>query len=114
MRSESFSLGMLGSDVFREGDGFGILGNQPLRVTGGDATLSLATGRSTSGVLYMQDYDVNLAPTGRELNLEAFYHFSLADSHTQLMSSMMYRSEPGHVENAPDEGLFLLQLQQPF
>lgn len=114
VQTESFSLGMVGKDVLRKGDGFGILGNQPMRVVDGQASLSLATGRSQSGLLYSQNYDVNLAPSGRELNMEAFYHFNLPDTQTKLMSAMMYRSEPGHIENAPDEGLFLLQVQQSF
>jgi subtilisin family serine protease len=114
VHSESFSLGMMGHGIVREGDTLGLLGNQPLRVVGGDARMSLATGRGRSGVLYKQDYAVNLAPTGRELNLEAFYQFAVADVGTQLMSSLMWRTEPGHIENAPDEGVFLLQMQQPF
>lgn len=114
VQSESFSLGMLGRDLWREGDSFGLLGNQPLRVINGDASMSLATGRSRSGTVYAQSYDVNLAPTGRELNLEAFYQFALPDTATQLMSSMMYRNEPGHIAEAADEGVFLLQMQQPF
>jgi outer membrane receptor for Fe3+-dicitrate len=114
VQTESFSVGMMGQDIVHEGDSLGILGNQPLRVTGGEASLSLASGRSRSGLLYKQDYEVNLAPTGRELNMEAFYHFNLPQTQTQLMSSLMYRTEPGHIEAAPDEGLFLLQLQQPF
>lgn len=114
VQTESFSVGMLGHDVLRLGDQIGLLGNQPLRVVDGQASLSLASGRTRSGMLYKQDYDVNLAPTGRELNMEAFYHVGMADTGTQVMSSMMYRTEPGHIENAPDEGVFLLQLQQPF
>lgn len=114
LRSESFSLGLLGKGVFTRGDQFGLLGNQPLRVSGGDATLSIATGRSQSGMLYSEDYSVNLAPTGRELNLELFYHYNLPGSDTRLMSSVMYRTEPGHIENAPDEGLVLMQMQQAF
>lgn len=114
VQTESFSVGMLGYGVLREGDTLGLLGNQPLRVTGGEASLSLATGRSRDGWLYKQVHEVNLAPSGRELNLEAFYHVNLPGSGTQLMSSMMYRNEPGHIADAPDEGLFLLQVQQPF
>lgn len=114
VQTQSFSVGMMGEGVFYEGDTFGLVGNQPLRVTDGEASMSLATGRSSSGMLYNQRHDINLAPSGRELNLEAFYHFSLPDSQTQLMSALMYRNEPGHIENAPDEGLLLLQLQQPF
>lgn len=114
VQTESFSIGMMGQDILHKGDAFGVLGNQPLRVTGGEASLSLANGRSRSGVLYKQDYQVNLAPTGRELNMEAFYHFNLPATQTQLMSSLLYRTEPGHIETAPDEGVVLLQLQQPF
>lgn len=114
VQTESFSLGFMGEGVFHAGDRFGVLGNQPLRVVNGEASLGLTTGRSRSGLLYTQNYTANLAPTGRELNMEAFYHFNLPDTQTQLMSAMMYRSEPGHIENAPDEALFLMQLQQPF
>lgn len=114
LRSEAFSLGFLGKSVLKKGDQFGFIGNQPLRVSGGSANLSVATGRSQSGMLYTQDYAVNLAPTGRELNLELFYHYNLSGSDTRLMSSLMYRSEPGHIETAPDEGVLLMQVQQLF
>lgn len=111
--TESFSLGVLGNDVLREGDQMGLLGNQPLRVTDGEASLSLATGRTRGGNVFRQDYDMNLSPTGRELNLEAFYHMHM-ENELQLMSSMLYRTQPGHVREAADEAVFLMQLQRPF
>src|SRR5690606_38755654 len=55
IQTESFSLGLLGQDIYRKGDSLGLIGNQPLRVADGEASLSLASGRNRSGMLFKDD-----------------------------------------------------------
>ena len=109
--TQSFTAGVVGDGVLRDGDRLGFLVNQPLRVTSGSAELALATGRDTERNVLTDRFTADLAPDGREIDVEAFYSLSIAD-HTRLTTSAMLRSEPGHIEGASPEGIFMLRFEQ--
>lgn len=113
IQTQSFSLGLWADDVVRGGDQLGFVLNQPLRVSRGEATLALATGRDRAGTVSHRKVTADLAPRGRELNLEALYRVKLAPQ-TTLTTSAMLRTEPGHVRGAESEGVFLLRLKHRF
>jgi hypothetical protein len=111
--TQSFTAGIVGDDVLRDGDRFGFLVNQPLRVTRGSAELELAIGRDTERNLVTGRIGTDLSPGGRELDFEAFYKLELTAERT-LTTSAMLRSEPGHSEDAGPEGVFFLHFEHSF
>ena len=78
-----------------------------------NATLSLPTGRDRSGAIFTENFTAGLAPTGREVNAELFYERPLGDA-SSIAASTMVRSQPGHVRDAPLEGVFLTRLRHKF
>lgn len=113
IRTDSFSLGVTADRLVRADDRAGLLVNQPLRVSGGSASLAMPVGRTVEGGLLTQRTALSLAPSGREIDLEAFYSFLLADE-SSLTTSVMLRQEPGHLAEAEDEGLMLMRLRHKF
>ena len=113
IQTQSFSLGLWADDIVSYGDRLGLVLNQPLRVSRGEAELSLATGRDRAGKVSRRTVTADLAPRGRELDLEAFYRVKLAPQ-TTLTTSAMLRTEPGHVRGAESEGVLLFRLQHRF
>ena len=113
IETRSFSLGLLGRDILKPGDRLGFVLNQPLRVTRGEAELTLATGRDRDGNVFQQAFAADLTPEGREVDFEAFYRVGLAEQ-TTLTTSAMLRTQPGHVRGADSEGLLLLLVEHKF
>ncbi|NIQ97305.1 MAG: hypothetical protein GWN87_26380, partial [Desulfuromonadales bacterium] len=102
--SNAFSLGLVGHDAVADGDRAGFIINQPLRVTKAKATLSHATGRTRDGTVLKEETKTDLAPSGREIDLEGFYETALGEK-TTFGASLMLRTQPGHVANADEEGV---------
>ncbi len=113
IETRSFSLGLLGRDIVKAGDRLGFVLNQPLRVSRGEAELTLATGRDRDGNVFQQAFTADLTPKGREVDLEAFYRVGLAEQ-TTLTTSALLRTQPGHVRGADNEGLLLLRVEHKF
>ena len=91
----------------------GLVVNQPLRVTDADARLLLATGRTRDGEVLKKEFVADLAPDGRELDLEVFYEAPLGEQST-FGASAMLRTEPGHVRDAKNEGVFMFKFNHKF
>ncbi len=111
--SDSFTLGIIHRNMLVKDDSFGFLINQPLRVSSGTASLRLPSGVDAS---YNVGYDMvnaGLSPTGREVDLEAFYASSLTDK-TDLNLSLMYRHQPDHVADAPGEGQVMVRIEHEY
>lgn len=110
--SDAMSLGLIQHDVASKGDRLGFVVNQPLRVNGGSASLHLPGSLSrVDNTVYVgySDVTTGLAPTGREVDLEAFYSTQLGEN-TDLSTSLMYRHQPGHVADAAGEMQALVRL----
>lgn len=111
--SDAFTLGVIQHDLAVSGDRAGLLVNQPLRVSSGSATLRLPSGVDRS---YQVSYDAvtaGLAPTGREIDLEAFYAAPLSEQ-TKLNASLMYRHQPDHVATADGEGQVMVHVEHNY
>ncbi len=111
--TQSFSLGLFGKDVLRDGDRMGFIANQPLRVVRGSAKLALPSRRDRSGNIFSDTVTADLRPAGRELDIEALYGLKIAED-MRLTASAMLRLEPGHFERAGPEGVFMLRLEHKF
>jgi hypothetical protein len=75
--------------------------------------LSHATGRTRDGAVLKEETKTDLAPSGREIDLEGFYESALSEQ-TTFGLSLMLRMEPGHVANANEEGVLLLRFNHEF
>ncbi len=111
--SDSFSLGLIQHDAAVSGDRFGLVLNQPLRVRGGSAELDLPTSVNRDLEVGYSATQAGLTPSGRELDVEAFYAAPLSDT-TTLNTSVMYRHQPDHVASADDEAQVLLRVNHTY
>jgi subtilisin family serine protease len=111
--SDAFSLGVVQRNMVMDGDRFGLTVNQPLRVSSGSAALRLPGGVGRDLNITYNDVYAGLTPSGREVNLEAFYRAPL-DQQTDLNASIMYRHQPGHIATADDEVQTLVRWQRRY
>lgn len=100
--ASAFSVDVARTTLFRPGDRAALRFAQPMRVARGGIDLMLpvahdyASGRTDFG---RRSY--NLAPTGRELVVEASYAFSLLGG--DLVANSWWRKDPGHIAALPDD-----------
>ncbi len=100
--SSAFSLDVAKAGLLRPGDRAALRFAQPLRVARGGIDLMLpiahdyASGRTDFG---RRTY--NLAPTGRELVVEASYALSLFGG--DLIANTWWRQDPGHIAALSDD-----------
>ena len=95
LRSSSFALGLSGRDLLTESDRLTLAVAQPLRVDGGSAVLDRPVGRTFDGEILRQADRVDLAPDGREIDLELGYRLPLGDRR-ELGLNWLTQLEPGH------------------
>lgn len=98
----------LGKDGVFGGDSFGLRIAQPLRVAGGGVDLALPTGYdyARGAVTDWTVQRLNMAPRGRELDVEARYAVGLGIG--WLEANAFHRRDPGHIAALPaDTGVAL-------
>lgn len=110
--SRAFSVGLLARHLAIPADHWGLVLHQPLRVVDGQAELNLPVGHDGTALRH-DTVRVDLRPTGRETRLEMFYGLPLAPG-ANLRGSLMLRRQPGHVREAPAEGVALLRITVSF
>lgn len=114
LRSESFALGVTGHDVLRAGDRFGFSVIQPLRVTGGDVSLTVPVFRDLeTGIFSFESRSFSLSPSGREVDLEMSYGLRLGFA-TTLEAGIIQQFEAGHVKNGGAITNFLIRARTRF
>lgn len=72
--------------------------SQPLRVEGGRAALSVPTGRTKDGAVLRQAVSADVAPSGRQIDVSAQWHFPLVNGELRFDAAWMHN--PGHNANA--------------
>jgi len=90
--------------VFGKTDRAGLRIAQPLRVSDGGLNLNLPTAWSYVGTVGVSDYTrqyFNLAPTGREVDVEFAYGWTLWGGRVE--SNFFYRRDPGNFAALPDD-----------
>lgn len=103
--ADSWSMGLIRRNVLDVGDRLGLMLGQPFRVTSAQGTLDVPVSRDFDGNVIRSSEQVNLEPSGREIDLELAYARELGDA-TSLDTHVFLRREPGHDANAePDLGL---------
>ena len=108
----SFALGLAGTNLFRDGDLLSFSAGQPLRAERGSLTLVSGIGRDwTTGGVIMGEQRLSLLPSGRELDFETGYRFSLGGWSAQ--ANVAYAVDPDHVQHK-DAVIALFTLSQAF
>ncbi len=64
LSAESFSGGLIGTDLFRRRDRWGLVATQPLRISSGDATFHYTSGYTSAGDYAVSKDSVSLTPSG--------------------------------------------------
>jgi hypothetical protein len=102
LRSSSWSLDLGGESIAVRGDRFGLRIAQPLRISRGGFDLSLPTSydyATRSATIGNQFF--NLAPTGREIDVEAAWSLRLGQG--WIGSNLYWRRDPGNNANVPND-----------
>ena len=109
IRTSAFSADVSKDGLFRAGDSVALRVAQPLRVSTGGLDLTLPTDWSYAdggGVSQWSVQRLNLAPTGRELDVEVAYRLAFGPG--DLQSNLFFRRNPGNFAAlAADYGLAL-------
>jgi hypothetical protein len=94
----SFALGLAGQKLFRDEDSLTFTIGQPLRAERGTFTLTSGIGRDwATGGIIMGETKASLTPSGREVDFETGYGFSLGDWSAQ--ANVAYAVDPDHVQD---------------
>jgi hypothetical protein len=99
LTTDAWSIDLARSNAFFSGDRFALRLMQPLRVRSGGFALNLPVSYdyADGSVGYEQRF-FNLAPNGREIDLEAAYGMRILNG--QLSANAFLRRQPGHIEAA--------------
>jgi len=111
LNSDWYSVGLIGNNIFREQDQFGVAFSQPLKIHSGAVDFSIPTGRDINGDIAFDTERVNLSETGAtERNIEGYYRTMLSKK-LELGSFFSYRQNPNHVSENGDEVLVMATLR---
>ena len=99
----SFAVGLMGEEIDGAGGRLALRLSQPLRVEAGQARLRWVSGRTPDGAVTVEDAALDLAPSGRQLDLELVYARPLADGEAQLAA--IASRDAGHVRGKNEAAL---------
>jgi hypothetical protein len=99
IRSDAFALGLISTNVVSDGDRFGVMVGQPLRVDEASATLDLPTARTIDGAIERSKERIKMTPSGREIRLEIAYLRPIGVDRT-LGAWLLFQHQPGHDAHA--------------
>ena len=88
-----------------DGSAFRVSLSQPLRVEGGQALLSLPSGRTTAGEVIRNTLTADIEPGGRQVDLALQWQQPLELGQLRLGATLS--REPGHRKNADTELILL-------
>lgn len=113
LRSSSFAAGISARRLLAAHDRLTLAVAQPLRIDGGSATLDLPVARSLEGEILRRKERVDLAPDGREIDLEVGYRLAFG-SRRELDINWLTRLQPGHRADAAPEHALAIRLRTRF
>ena len=104
LSTDAWAVDVSRAGLFARGDRLALRAMQPLRVRGGGYSLNLPVSYDyatlTPGYALRQ---FSLAPTGREIDLEAAYALPILRGAGSLSGNAYFRRQPGHVTDAPND-----------
>ena len=108
-KSSSFSVGLFSKKGFGEYDSFGFQIEQPLRLEEGRMDISIPVARTKSRVVLFEDYSMDIAPSGRELDLQLIHNWPFS---TGIISSRIgFIKESNHFSNQKDQFYFSTNIE---
>ncbi len=109
LRTGAFALGLLGDGV--GGGRLGVRLSQPLRVEAGRARLRWASGRTADAEISIERADIDLEPSGRQIDLELVWSRPWAggEAHMAAVASR----DAGHVRGE-HEAMLLMRWRRAF
>lgn len=100
--SQAFALDLQKAGLFAADDRFALRVAQPLRVASGGIGLNLPVDYDyATGAVSYADRRLNLAPNGREVDVEASYGWALLGG--RFETNLYWRRDPGHIAAFPDD-----------
>ena len=111
--SSTMSFGVMRPDIFSRGDRFSLFITQPLRVESGAASLRFAVARTRYGDVILSETQADLAPSGREIEIEASYFYPLSAASKLTLAAGVIRDR-GHEAGAPFEARMMARWQLKF
>jgi len=101
--SQSWSLGLISSNIFKPNDRLGFSINQPLAVKSGKINLDVPIGLEyDTGIMQFEKRAISMAPSALEYDLEMTYKIPTS-SNANLSLSALYRANPDNNSNSPDQ-----------
>jgi hypothetical protein len=114
LATRSLRAGFAGSALFAKADRFGFTVSEPLRVTGGQADVLMATARDyQNNRLTLSPVETSLAPSGHEVDLEISYQTTLAQG-LWIGTNIIHQIEAGNVAGGPSQTLAILRMSAGF
>lgn len=108
--TSNWRFSLTGESLWRPGDTFGFMLAQPLRVERALAHVTLPAAYSyDAGVTEHRSARINLAPTGREIDVEAVYALPLREGANMAVHGF-HRFDAGHGAAGQDDSGFILRL----
>jgi len=108
-KSSSFSVGLFSKKGFGEYDSFGFQIEQPLRLEEGRMNISVPVGRTKYREVLFQDYSMDIAPSGRELDLKLIHNWPFS---TGIISSRIgFIKDKNHFSNQEDQFYFSTNIE---
>lgn len=95
IESSWFGMGLLGRELFRKGDKYGLAFSQPLRIDSGEVDYSVPYARDYYGTILKNTERVSLVPEASERMLEGFYATKLG-KRFELGTFFTVRENPNH------------------
>ena len=112
--SQSWSVGLLSSNVIKDNDRLGFAMSQPLRVNAGTLNLNMPVGLDyESGVMQYRNRGISLAPKDAEYDFEASY-FMPTSKNASLSILGLYRMNPDNNQNNADSKTLIMRWQSYF
>jgi len=108
-KSSSFSVGLFSKKGFGEYDSFGFQIEQPLRLEEGRMDISVPVGRTKYREVLFHDYSMDIAPSGRELDLKLIHNWPFS---TGIISSRIgFIKDSNHFSNQEDQFYFSTNIE---
>ena len=108
-KSSSFSVGLFSKKGFGKYDSFGFQIEQPLRLEEGRMDISVPVGRTKYREVLFQDYSMDIAPSGRELDLKLIHNWPFS---TGIISSRIgFIKDSNHFSNQKDQFYFSTNIE---
>lgn len=102
LQTSAWSFDIARNNVFAGSDSLALRMAQPLRISNGGLNLTLPTGYDyASGTALFGVQRLNLAPDGRELDIEAVYAVPAFGG--SLSANLFWRQEPGNIAASPSD-----------